>query len=323
MKEQTIQVVTREVYYSQQQTFAVRVPEISQVEVTNACNFFCDFCPRDEPGYKRSDSYMSVDLARTIATRDLSGSHFVEFQLSGEPTLHKQLTEIIECFAGKVLTGLSTNGSSMHGARIMQGLLMLDYLTISIDSVEEYEKVRPGGKWDRLVSNIDALLAQKGSKKFPHIDLQLIEFPGFQRQKDLLFDLAQQRGWTDHVKIRTVPDCFLSVTREHKEIRKKDLCLNPWLSVSVHSDGDVVPCCFGFGKQIVYGNLNEQSLEEIWNTSPEVRRMRESHLTGIMPSLCETCYQRSPVLLHWDLYKGAVNERVLEANATARGEGHV
>jgi hypothetical protein len=39
-------------------------------------------------------------------------------------------------------------------------------------------------------------------------------------------------------------------------------CHHPFTSLQVLSDGDVRPCCWGFG---AVGNLNLNSLEEIWN----------------------------------------------------------
>lgn len=328
MNDKTIPIkpVEREPYYAQggerqmESTFNTRMPEVYQVEITNACNFTCDFCPRDLPGIRRPDTFLDPELARTIAERDLGGSYFVEFQMAGEPTLHKDMNEIVEAFRGKVLTGMSTNGSSMHANRVYKGLLALDYLTISIDSVESYETVRPGGKWNKLVENIDFLLSQKGERKAPAIDLQLIEFPGVERQRDLLVELCVHRGWDKHVQVRRIPDCFLSMTREMKQFKKRELCLNPWMSVSVQADGDVTSCCFSFGKDVVYGNLKEQSLEEIWQTSPELKKFREEHLTGNLRTICSQCYQRSPVLLHWDLYQGAVKERVLKANQEERAQ---
>ena len=305
----------RTAYYAQpgQQmtsTFNTRLPEIYQIEITNACNFACSFCPRDLPGIRRPDTFLDLKLAEMIAKRDLGGSYFVEFQLAGEPTLHKQFNDIIALYKGKVLTGMSTNGSSVHGC--LPGLLNLDYLTISIDSVEKYEEVRPGGKWERLVRNIDMLLDAKGNSPWPHIDLQLIEFPGVERQRELLLNLCKARGWENSVVVRTIPDCFLSITREYRESRRKELCLNPWMSVSIQADGDVSSCCFSFGKEITYGNLKEQSLEEIWTTSEELKKFREEHLTKNYRPICERCYMRSPVMLHLDLYWGAVKDKLLK-----------
>ena len=39
-------------------------------------------------------------------------------------------------------------------------------------------------------------------------------------------------------------------------------CHHPFTSLQILSDGDVRPCCWGFG---AVGDLNLNSLEEIWN----------------------------------------------------------
>jgi MoaA/NifB/PqqE/SkfB family radical SAM enzyme len=95
----------RKAYYSrpgetQTSTYNVRLPSIYSVEVTSACNYGCDFCPRGQ----RPDTFLDYELAQLIAERDLGGSNFIEFQLAGEPTLHKRFSDIALLFKGKVLT---------------------------------------------------------------------------------------------------------------------------------------------------------------------------------------------------------------------------
>jgi len=304
--------IIRSPYYSKgiheciNSSFNLTVPEIYQLEVTNACNFKCDFCPTGEGTTGRPPVLLDPLLAKKISERDLEGSYFVEFQLSGEPLLHKQLKEIISYFKGKVLTGLSTNGDLID--QRLDALCELDYLTISVDSIERYSDFRKGGDLQKLISNIGLLLRHRPSSLT--IDLQMIEFEGLERQLELLSDLVKEKGWEDDLKIRTVPDCFLGTTREKVEVDRKDMCLNPWMSVSVQADGDVTSCCFSFGKEIVYGNLNEQSLQEIWESSEELSRLRQEHLQGNLRSICSQCYMRSPVLLHWDFYTDVVTRRL-------------
>ena len=308
-------IVTRVPFYAAQgiealeSNFNVREPEIYQTEVTNACNFTCEFCPRDEPEYRRPPTLLDVGLARTISERDLGGSYFMEFQLAGEPTLHPKLKEIISFFTGKVLTGMSTHGGLIH--RNLEACLALDYLTISVDSIEDYEKVRPGGKLSQLLSNIDLLCKARKDREYPIIELQLIQFEGVGRQQYLLEELARKNDW--NVNIRVQPDCFLSVTRDKIKKPSEQLCLNPWSSVSVQADGDVIPCCFSFGKDVVYGNLKNQSLKEIWATSPVLQEFRESHLTKQYHDICSKCYMRSPVQLHLSFYWETFHKRLLDS----------
>ncbi len=215
---------------------------------------------------------------------------------------------VVSVFTGEVLTGMSTHGGLIH--RNLEACLALNYLTISIDSIEQYEKVRPGGKLPQLLSNIDLLCkARKG--EYPIIELQLIQFDGVDRQRELLEEIVRKNGW--EVNIRVQPDCFLSVTRDKVSRPSTQLCLNPWMSVSVQADGDVIPCCFSFGKDVVYGNLKDQSLREIWTTSPVLQEFRNSHLTQTYHDICSKCYMRSPVSLHLDFYWHTFHRRLLES----------
>jgi len=321
MTDKNETVITRQAYYSNElkagpSSFNVSVPEIYQIEVTNACNYSCDFCPRDTERMRRANTFIDVELVKLIVERDFEGSYFTEFQLSGEPLLHKQLYEIVSLLKGKVLTGLSTNGSATNNSRNLEALMLIDYVTISIDSVTDYANVRKGGNWDKVLFNLRLLIHEierRGSG--PAVDLQLIEFPGYEKERDLLLEIVNTYNMQDFVTIRTIPDCFQSLTRQHKPSASKEICLNPWLSVTIQADGDVVPCCFAFGKEVVYGNLYNQSLKEIWATSPVLQQLRNDMLTGTYNKLCGDCHMRSPTLLHWDLYTNTVKDRVLTSDS--------
>jgi len=183
----------------------------------------------------------------------------------------------------------------------------LDYLTISIDSPvkEKYEQLRPESSYNHLVSNIDKVMWSG-----PKIDLQVIRFAGQDSELHLLKELADKQGWD--VTCREVPDCFLAYRSDKwPKNMANTLCLNPWMSVSVQWDGDVVPCCFSAGKDIVYGNLYDMSLKEIWQISETrkqlVENMRLNYNQENMP--CRFCYMRSPVLFHQKMLMNEFKER--------------
>lgn len=288
-------------------SFNPQIPELYQLEVTNFCNLKCSFCSRDN--FPRPLGFLNLDLAKKISERDLDGSYFVEFQMSGEPLLHAGVTTIIDYFKGKVITGLSTNGHLID--KRLDAVCKLDYMTISVDSFLDYENLRIGGNSEHLISNIELLLKHRPSSLC--IDLQVIELGGerfktdWKKSLDNLKEFVYNRKWD--VNIRTVPDCFLG-TRDGMKIDFKELCLNPWLSVSVQWDGDVVPCCFAFGKDIVYGNLNEDTLYNIWNNSEVRKQLQEQHLKKNYNSLCSKCYGRSPAILHQSIFQNSYVKRV-------------
>lgn len=295
----------------------MKLPSVYQIEVFSRCNLQCPFCltgiANVPPQYQQSA--IDLKLFETIVSRDLGNTKFVELQMRGEPTLHKNIYALVRVVreAG-ILVGLSTHGGTLqHNNRAMAAALNCHYLTISIDAgtKEGYEQKRVGGNWQSVIEGISSLLEMRGNDRFPIIDLQLIEedTPDHLWNVELyeLETLAQQLGWEGKVNIRTIPNSNILWKDPTATITKtKELCLNPWLSVSIKANGDVVPCCMAFKDEpeLTYGNVAVNSLEEIWN-SPAVEAFRLKHLHHAgqcshlkLPDTCENCTNRSPVLFH-------------------------
>jgi hypothetical protein len=83
---------------------------------------------------------------------------------------------------------------------------------------------------------------------------------------------------------------------------ERELCINPWTSVTVLSSGIVDSCCFDFHGANQYGDLNKSTLAEIW-AGKAVKDMRAAHMSGNVPTLCTMCYMRSPVNVHLEFFR--------------------
>jgi len=68
----------------------------------------------------------------------------------------------------------------------------------------------------------------------------------------------------------------------------KTFCLAPWLSIHTWPDGNTFPCCIWDSGQPV-GNINDQSLEQIWNNE-KMKQTRTAMVNGEKISACERCY---------------------------------
>jgi len=242
---------------------------------------------------------MNPALVQMMLDRgDFAGSYFVELQMYGEPLCSPYFDQIVDMLYGhRFKLGMSTNGMLMNDIKTID---LLDYVTVSIDSPvkERYETRRPGASFNRLIHTINTRILG------PKLDLQVIKFHDHPSELPELIELARRMEWDD-VTCREVPDCFASYQgRPYPEEQRHQLCLNPWLSVSVQWDGDVVPCCFAAGKDIVYGNLYEQDLKTIWCESKTrqvlMATMRDNFNQNSMP--CRLCYMRSPVLFHLRMF---------------------
>ena len=67
----------------------------------------------------------------------------------------------------------------------------------------------------------------------------------------------------------------------------KTFCVAPWMSVYVHPNGDVAPCCiWDFSKSL--GNVNKNTLSEIY-TSETTKEVKRKMLNGETVSQCSLC----------------------------------
>lgn len=69
----------------------------------------------------------------------------------------------------------------------------------------------------------------------------------------------------------------------------KTFCALPFTHSYIHTNGDVKPCCIA-GLNTNLGNVNEQTIEEIFN-GEEMKKLRVDLLNGVKrPEYCSDCY---------------------------------
>jgi MoaA/NifB/PqqE/SkfB family radical SAM enzyme len=145
------------------------LPSIYAIEVTAACDLACPMCLRSQ-SVNKAPRLLQLELLKKMHDRgDFEGSYYIELQMSGEPTIHPKLAEIIDFLQYRVgvMVGLSTHGLNMKRARpkiesvpyitMADTLLDLDTLTISVDSIdpETYHKMRYPSTLPRLMENLE------------------------------------------------------------------------------------------------------------------------------------------------------------------------
>lgn len=66
-------------------------------------------------------------------------------------------------------------------------------------------------------------------------------------------------------------------------------CFYPFNTVIVTCEGYITACCMDFQNYLVYGNLNEKKLQDIWNNDV-IQKLRRKHLNGkIEDTICKNC----------------------------------
>lgn len=310
------------------------LPEIYQIELTNACQLQCPMCVRTTH-MKRPTELLDMKLLDMMLRRgDFEGSSFVELQMWGEPFIHPQAGEIIRFLHHNVgvLVGASTNGLLLRRDDACRAALQLDAITISVDAVNEevYHQMRHPAHFVDLLAALDNFMHYVRNAKafrthYPFVELQLVktDLVSGSGNIEALAALCEARGWTDLVNIRTNNDTQAEMQgRRETGVSARPLnqvCLNPFTSVSVMQDGTVVSCCYIYDTSNtanVYGNLYQHSLADIWASS-NVSLLRKqfahavalSRLDCLHGTQCEKCYYWSPVHVHSNIIRQLIRSR--------------
>jgi MoaA/NifB/PqqE/SkfB family radical SAM enzyme len=267
---------------------APQMPEIVQIESTNICNAKCVFCPRDD--MHRRQGIMSVELFRKIVDECAAlGITHVRMHNYGEAFIDKKLVEKVRYAKEKGIkeVGMISNGSLITEP-IARGMIEagLDAINISVDAAgkEVFESTRVGLKYDKVIANIERLVRLRGEsgRRRPKLILSFV------RQNNSADEQAFIEHWRKIADKIHITDLHNWAGTLNTESDVNYPCYRPWLTFTVLWDGRVSLCCADFDGKTILGDLNTQSIAEIWNAQP-YRDARRQHLESGGPDICRAC----------------------------------
>jgi radical SAM protein with 4Fe4S-binding SPASM domain len=77
-------------------------------------------------------------------------------------------------------------------------------------------------------------------------------------------------------------------------IENSTVCAVPWMHLAFEPSGKVIPCCLTSNYNYFVGDLNTESIEEIWN-SDNMKSLRKSMINGEEPTICSKCFDREKI----------------------------
>jgi len=136
------------------------LPKVDRIylELSNICNFNCEFCPIDNS--KRKKQYMEFSLLQKavdeIAEKEITG--WIAFHILGEPLLYPKLLDAVRYVKSKGLKLLITTNGALLTSEIIDRLIELkvDKLSISIETTDEeaHESRRSGVEFTEYYNRI-------------------------------------------------------------------------------------------------------------------------------------------------------------------------
>lgn len=313
-------ILLKEMSYVHNFSYCLGPPRIMEIETTNRCAGHCIMCPKTY-NFHRKTQDMDFTLFKIIISQvkpyyqkktplglpELPLFHY------GSPFLYPYFGEAISLCKKKgfyiIFSDIAAIMDSDKCREIVSS--QLDEVWLMVDGInnETTQYIRgPAASFDKAVENIKALLKIKNEKQidYPKIKVIMIRQPAnyYQAESFLQFfsridgisgsvaffssfggDIPEiNQLLADLQKITGQPDEDLRV-KENNSFR----CYYPWNSVSILSDGRVVPCCRDMNGTIILGDLNKQTLKEIWNGEP-IKKLRREFISGkITNPLCINC----------------------------------
>jgi len=298
-------IVYRKQY--QQAGLMMHTPEFPlyiMLEQTYRCNLRCISCIHGYPDL-RNKAAMNVGCMpwklyeKIVLEGEKNNCPSISTHNNDEPLLVKDLEKRIS-FAKKhgfMDIIMTTNGVLFTEEKIKNIIdAGVTRILFSIDAATEetYNKVRPGGDFNKVVWALKKAREYRDSLD-SHLPILRTSFvPNRINQHELDKFMEMFSPLVDYIDLQpfcTYYDANIELIPKGARLipESEFRCNGPSKLVIVRANGDVLPCPNFYGTEIVVGNLYKNTIKEVFNSS-NMKQLREDFQKGIYRnSVCQLC----------------------------------
>lgn len=294
------------------------------IDPSNFCNFKCSFCPRNLPGFHHfagKYTHMSIDLFRKII-KDIhqfkEKLKVIRLYYLGEPLLNPNFSDMLDMALSESITErveITTNASLLT-EKLSDRILSISqsnsdvmlYIRYSIYSVFQEHNVRiTKNPIDVAVirKNIQRFQEMRDKRQIRNVSTYAKMIDTFNREENDRFkylysdivdevQLENPMNWSGAEDIDLLKEEYGEKKEEIIRVSHKgdlaDACQYPFTTLSINPDGTVITCCVDWSRRTLVGNVNQESLYDIWNGNA-LRELRCLHLNGkrCLNEACRNC----------------------------------
>lgn len=271
----------------------------ARIEISTACNHKCMFCTHHTT-FSRKKEIMSNDLFAHIISEVEKQPDIKNITLSGfgEAALDKHLIWKMKYVKEKGYNvNILSNGSALSKESIDDMFdLGVSNLRVSVHSIDRFNFKKIAGigdlLYEKLFENINYISSKRNNKtlfiinsvidpSMPQHDINdLVEY--FENRADVV-EIWKPHNWSNELNYR------------NGDFVKKT-CGRPFRGpLQVQVDGTINMCCFDYDGKTILGDLNKNSIDEIFTNSKMYKKLLKHHTSGDFRNsglICETCDQR-------------------------------
>jgi len=264
------------------------------LEITTLCNLSCAFCPKTT----RTPPHITADQFRSRVETIAPFTDLIYLHLMGEPLSHPELPSflaIAEELAAPI--GITTNGTLIHRHIETLASPAIRQLNISFHAFTDPHKTVLAADAVKLIAAAHPNLYINIRLWMTHETADLSDDPVVNVMLSSLNispELLDQHAFGNRASRNVFGNVYVHFDRPfdwpgNAPVDTCGTCHGLHTQIGILTDGSVVPCCLDNEGQIVLGNIDEESLEQIVG-SPRARTMRGGFTRGEMiESLCQKC----------------------------------
>jgi radical SAM protein with 4Fe4S-binding SPASM domain len=292
-------------------------PVIYNIETTNRCNMRCKMCPRTTMMTRKiedidRDTFIKVvDQIKPHSKEDWerwkkycekkygisendepSENHFFLYVISkviqlhgyGDPLLDKNMHEYLKILHDKGFYSYFSCNPSNINLELTYKMLDagVDYIKYSIESVDDVvqKEVRGGqGSFAENYKKIQEVLEYKHKHNLnTTIVITMIDLNRTNQKEDYEKLVKAFNGLDVYLYLKSENgQWYRKDYHKNKSIHWSEICKHPWMTMTIKSNGEAAMCPEDFNNEIIFGDVHEKSLKDIWN-GEEYRQFRKDHI---------------------------------------------
>lgn len=271
------------------------------LDVCNACNLACTFCPQSHwEGRPRGRMAWEMFERALPQVAELKPARLFLF-CYGEATLHDRIADMVKAAVDAGLrVRLHTNAAGLTEAKALALIEAgLQECRFSFDTADRdlYERMRVGSRFDRTVANIRRMVELRGGarRRKPVFELQeLVPYVSGARAANT----EAYRKLFQGLDVRFTAKFMHSFAGQGSEktfagrrAEGRSQCSQLYRRIVVNFDGKVHACCLDpFGYNVVGDLAAGDTIAAAWN-SPRMAQLRERTNRGDVRGLrpCHSC----------------------------------